>query len=107
MNAVHTNGFWLVALTYGLYSSIVVNALNSFQGKYQEDTNSNNQVSPLLEKQELFQVTNYHYNASMGLSLAKAFIRDEALQVESQGNDTDAHCKRWMPALFAVRLMGQ
>lgn len=100
MNTIHRNGFCLVALIYELYFSNAVNVLNSFQGKCQADMNSNNQVSPLLEKQELLQVTNYHYNASMGLSLVKAFIRDESLQVESQCNDTEDHCKRCLSYLL-------
>lgn len=52
------------------------------------------------EKLELFPVTNYHSNISMGLSLVKAFIRDESLLVESQGNDTEDHCKRCLSYLL-------
>lgn len=36
----------------------------------------------------------------MGLSLVKAFIRDESLQVESQGNGTEDHCKRCLSYLL-------
>lgn len=99
MNTIHLNNFCLVVLVYKLYSSIVASALKPSK-ESQADLKSNNQVSSLLEKQELFQVTNYHYNTSMGLSLVKAFIRDESLQVESQGNDTEDHCKRCLSYLL-------
>lgn len=58
--------------------------------------------SPAREAGTL-EVTNYHYN--IGLSLGRAFIRDESLLLEA-GQRHRGSLQR-MPPLFAVGLIGQ